>query len=65
MDTSSIAQAEIKMLQGIVEQIDHVFYANTDKLDGVDLNRLSTARAQAAFLMERARRREMQMLARS
>lgn len=56
-DNTSISQAEITTLQRIVEAIDDVYYANVHKLNGDDLNRLSTARGEAAFLLDRAKRR--------
>lgn len=50
------ARTTVSTLQRIVEALDAVFYGNVDTLKGEDLNRLSEARAEAAFLLERARR---------
>jgi len=58
------ATAEVRTLQRIVEALDAVFYGNVDTMKGEHLNRLSEARAEAAFLLERARRRAGRELAR-
>lgn len=47
---------EVATLQRIVEALDSVFYGNVETMDGAHLNRLSQARAEAAFLLDRAKR---------
>lgn len=52
-DTASV---EVATLQRIVDALDGVFRANLDRLPYDDLIRLSTARGEAAFLLDRAQR---------
>ena len=52
----TVTHTEVETLQRIVEALDSVFYGNVDTLAGEHLNRLSEARAEAAFLLERKRR---------
>ena len=47
---------EVRTLTSIVDALDSVFYGNVNTLDGTHLNRLSEARAEAAFLLDRAQR---------
>lgn len=56
MASSTVTHTDVATLAGIVEALDSVFYGNVHVLDGEDLNRLSQARADAALLLERARR---------
>lgn len=52
----TVTHPEVATLQRIVEALDSVFYGNVDTMTGEHLNRLSQARAEAAFLLERKRR---------
>lgn len=56
MTRSTVTHTEVETLQRIVEALDSVFYGNVDTMQGEHLNRLSEARAEAAFLLERKRR---------
>jgi len=56
MTSSTVTHTEVATLQRIVEALDSVFYGTVDVLQGEHLNRLSQARAEAAFLLERKRR---------
>lgn len=56
MSSSTVTHLDIATLARIVEALDSVFYDSMETMPGEHLNRLSQARAEAAFLLERARR---------
>lgn len=56
VERNDTASVEIATLQRVVDALDGVFRANLDRLPYDDLIRLSTARGEAAFLLDRAQR---------
>lgn len=56
VERNDTASVEVATLQRIVDALDGVFRANLDRLPHDDLIQLSTARGEAAFLLDRAQR---------